>query len=312
MKKNSAMKKLVAAILMLAVSAASLLGSTYAWFTMNKEVSVTNMQVKAVAEDGLLINEVATASDTNWDSEATAAQTAGTAVLLHPSSTADGSTWYHAASKKSYTAASASQGQANTDLVNGYSTLSNLVAITSMSVATATPGSQAARSTMGTAANADAGYYVHYTYYLKSAGAAVDLTAQANSLSIQSVTATLPSTQASEGLNPSVRVGIKLNSNFYIYAPVTGYTGTYYVNASSTATQPIAGTTVTATDLNTLPAANQPGAPVEVYIWYEGEDAGCKSDNARATALDNIQVAITFSLTTDDLPNPQPGGNGDG
>ena len=309
MKKNSAMKKLVAAILMLAVSAASLLGSTYAWFTMNKEVSVTNMQVKAVAEDGLLVNEVQAADSTTWDNEATAAQTAATAVLLHPSSTTNGTTWYHAASKKSNTAAAASAANtASTDLVNGYTTLSGLTAITAMSVATATPGTEAARETMGTAATADAGYYVHYTYYLKSSGATVDLTDAANSLSIKSVTATLPGTQASEGLNPSVRVGIKLNSTFYIYAPVSGYTSSYFVAAGATATTPIAGATATSTDLATLPAANQPGAPVHVYIWYEGEDAGCKSDNARATALDNIQVAITFSLTTDDLPDPQQGG----
>lgn len=305
-KKNSAKKRLLAAVAMLALSSASLFGSTYAWFTMNKEVSVTNMQVKAVAEDGLLINEIATASDNHWDSEATAAQVANTAVLLHPSSTANGSTWYHAASKKSYDAAAASQNTVNTDLVGGaYTTLSGLTAITNMSVATPTAGSEAFRETMGTAADAEAGYYVHYTYYLKSAGAEVDLSDAANSLSIKSVTATA-GTSNSTALNSSLRVGIKLNSQFYIYAPVTGYTTSYYVAAGNTATAPIAGTTATATDLATLPAANAAGggAPVQVYIWYEGEDAACKSDNATATALDNIQVSITFSLTTDDLPDP--------
>lgn len=62
MKKNSAMKKLVAAILMLAVSAASLLGSTYAWFSMSKDVTVTGMEVTAKS-DGIFL-EVSGTQDT--------------------------------------------------------------------------------------------------------------------------------------------------------------------------------------------------------------------------------------------------------
>ena len=303
MKKTNAKKKLLPAIGMLAISAAMLSSATFAWFTMNKDVSVTSMQVKAVAEDGLLVNEVATASDTNWDDEATAAQNAASAVLLHPASTADGTTWYHAESTKANTAAAATAGTKSTDLVDDYTTLTGLTAITNMS-ASASAGTNAFRETMGLSSTADAGYYVHYTYYLKSSsGSTVTLDGSTKYLNIKKVEATLPETQASEALNPSLRVGIKLNSEFYIYAPVNGYTTKYYVNAATedNATQPIAGNTVTKTDLATLPANGSNGTPVEVYIWYEGEDAGCKSDNARATALDNIQVDITFSLVTPDL-----------
>ena len=306
MMKMKLNKKIAGASAMLLLSTTMLGTSTFAWFTMNKDVKVTNMQVKAVAEDGLLINEVQDTSDANWDSEATTNQTAGMS-LLHPSSTLNGTTWYHAASKKSNTAASATSGTKSADLLGDYSTLTGLTNISSMSNTTAAGGSTAAYETVGTAADADAGYYVHYRYYLKSAGAAVTLGGTTgNKLSIKKVEATLPQTQASSGLNPSVRVGIKLNSAFYIYAPVSGYTTSYYVNAGTTETRPIAGTTITETDLETLPAANAGatgGAPVDVYIWYEGEDAGCKSDNAQATALDNIQIDITFSLTTDDLPD---------
>jgi hypothetical protein len=301
--KFTARKRIMASASMLVVSAIMLSSATYAWFTMNKEVSVTNMQVKAVAEDGLLVNEVATADDTNWDNEATANQTAASAVLLHPSSTTDATTWYHGASKKSNSEAGATSNTVSPDLIGGaYTTLSGLTPITAMSVATATAGSQAVRSTMGTSATADAGYYVHYTYYLKSSGAEVDLTDNANSLSIESVTATLPDTQASGDLNPSIRVGIQLEDEFYIYAPVDGFTDTYYVAAGTTATTAVAGDTVTATDLSTLPAAGANGTPVEVYIWYEGEDEACKSDNAQAEELDNIKIDIVFSLTTADLP----------
>jgi hypothetical protein len=54
-RKNSAMKKLVPAAGMLALSASMLATSTYAWFTMNKEVSVTGMTLQTKVGSNLLI-----------------------------------------------------------------------------------------------------------------------------------------------------------------------------------------------------------------------------------------------------------------
>ena len=302
---NSPMKRIAASATMLAVSAAMLGTSTYAWFTMNKEVEVTNMRVKAVAEEGLLINEVADYSSATWDNVATAAQdSASAAYMLYPASTANGTNWYHAASKKSNTAAGAAQGQESNDLIKaagastGYETLTGLTAISAMTDANAVGGTKAARTTYGRAATSPAGYYVQYTYYLKaSSGTAIGLGTQADDMNvaIKSVSATVDGT-ASTALDASLRVGIKMNSAFYIYAPVSGYTETYYVNASSTPTNAIAGTTKTYTDLDSIPAAGSDGTAVQVYLWYEGEDANCKSDNATAATLDNIDVDITFSL----------------
>lgn len=303
-EKRTDKRKLVAALGMLCLSGAMLVGTTYAWFTMNKTVSVEGMKVQAVAEEGLLVNEVATANDTNWDSLATANQTTDKS-LLYPASTANGTAWYHAASSKSNDAAAASGTTKSANLIGDYATLTSLTAITGMSNATATGGSKAAFSTMGTSASAEAGYYVHYTYYLKaSSGTAISLgTSSGNqNVNIKGVTATINtgSGSGSANLDKSLRVGIFMKSggNFYIYAPVAGYTTSYNVAASATATTPIAGTTATATDLASLPAVGQNGTPVEVYIWYEGEDANCKSDNALATTLDNIDVKIDFELTT--------------
>lgn len=57
MKKNSTKMKLLSAAGMLAMSAAMLATSTYAWFTMNTEVSVTGMQLTAKSNSAaLLIN----------------------------------------------------------------------------------------------------------------------------------------------------------------------------------------------------------------------------------------------------------------
>ena len=54
-KNNSAMRKLIPATSMLLVSAMMLASSTYAWFTMNKEVQVTGMEVKTKVGSNLLI-----------------------------------------------------------------------------------------------------------------------------------------------------------------------------------------------------------------------------------------------------------------
>ncbi len=53
--RSSAKKKLIPATCMLLVSATMLASSTYAWFTMNKEVTLTGMEVKATVGDSLLI-----------------------------------------------------------------------------------------------------------------------------------------------------------------------------------------------------------------------------------------------------------------
>lgn len=56
-RKNSTMKKLIPAAGMLALSASMLATSTYAWFTMNKEVEVTGLTMKTKVSSNLLISE---------------------------------------------------------------------------------------------------------------------------------------------------------------------------------------------------------------------------------------------------------------
>ncbi len=308
-------KRLIPALAMLLVSAILLGTSTFAWFSMNTQVTAANMQVRAVAEQGLLINEVATATDPNWDNLADANQV-GTSVAplsqLYPASTADGSTWYHAASTKSASAASATQNAESADIVKatgattGYETLPALNAITNQSIG-ATAGSQAKFDTMGKLATDTAGYYVHYEYYLKSSSSEIDLTQTgtgAKKITIKEVKALATANNSGTGasgstnLNKAVRVGIKVNSAFYVYAPLADTLSTYYVGPSHSSVTPIGTAVETTTDLETLPASSAAGAKVDVYIWYEGEDANCMTDNATAAILDNIKVDITFALKT--------------
>jgi len=85
------MKKLIPAIGMLAVSGMMLASSTYAWFTMNKTVTVTGMQLKTSVGGNLLI------CDSNVEAEYTTALTQSVKGILEPVSTInakDGSFWY--------------------------------------------------------------------------------------------------------------------------------------------------------------------------------------------------------------------------
>jgi hypothetical protein len=330
-KKNSAMKKLLPAFGMLMVSASMLATSTYAWFTMNKEVSVTNMQVKAKAEGGLLINEVASADDTNWDDEATANKLTGTA--LYPTSTTDGTNWFHANSKKSNDEAGATA--LNTKSENLSSTGYEQLTLTNAST-DATAGSQAQnfiyyKNNDGTdgydGTGTDAAYYVMYKYYLRvsnDSGLTLARTAGAQNVAIKEVTATIneqndgsAGTANSADLNKALRVGIKMGGKMYIYAPVygTGQTSAAYfactsvTNTAATETTPASQTITNAevlpfatnaktyTALTSLPGTTGNGTEVDIYLWYEGEDDNCQSDKI-TTSLDNIMVDVTFSLET--------------
>ena len=70
-KKSSAMKKLVPATGMLLVSAIMLTTSTYAWFTMSREVEVQNIQMTATVPDDMQISigKIGSAADTASTSE---------------------------------------------------------------------------------------------------------------------------------------------------------------------------------------------------------------------------------------------------
>lgn len=106
-KKNSASKKLFSAVAMLTCSAVMLSTATYAWFTMNKEVAVTGMQVNTTVGSNLLISHDTTA-DTTANAETTFYTSDITAVsaLLEPVSTVDGKSFF-------YTSTSNVQGNGN-------------------------------------------------------------------------------------------------------------------------------------------------------------------------------------------------------
>lgn len=300
-KKNKNTRKLLGAVGMLTVSAAMLVSSTFAWFTLNKEVKATNMQVKAKADQGLLINEVADHTNGNWDDEAITSQTEG--ILLHATSTADTKTWYVAYSKKSNTAAAATQGNQSTDLTSdGYKTLGTAPFVTATETVAAVAGTNAQQDITyvdkdgsNSYVNGE-GYYVKYTYYLKSSGDAITCSTAANaqSLNIKDVTVTgNEGATTSQNLDKALRVAIVAGGKAYIYAPLYNTAQTCYVSASSTATTTLVGTQPTA--LTNIPSVTTDGTPVYVYLYFEGEDPNLRTENASA-ALDNLTVSFKFAL----------------
>lgn len=308
--------KLIPALCLLLVSAILMGTSTFAWFSMNTRVTATNMQVQAIADQGILINEVADATDTNWDNSVNTAT--ATTIKLHATSTANTSTWYVAYSKSQDDSAAASSGTPSNNLtIDGYKVLGTDI-MTATETVNAVAGSTAQRDILYVDKDNDStydeneGYYVKYTYYIKSSADAITLTptTTGQSFNIKSVTATTL-TSNSVNLDKALRVAIVVANKAYIYAPVYDYANSetaadYYVNASTTATTPLDNTVSYATALTSIPATTDNGTPLYVYMYFEGEDTNLKTSNVVAT-LDNVKIDIEFELTTNTTTPAQVG-----
>lgn len=342
-KKGNPAKKLIPAAGSLMVSAVMLATSTYAWFTMNKEVKVTGMEVKAHAEEGLLINEVKAYNSETWDAQATAGTNT---VELRPASTSDLTNWWHANSKQSHEEAGIGElGQTVDDGSGNYYTnvsASNTPTISDKTLvfdeASTTETDYATGNTkaethvyykdasFGTNSAYDEGegFYVKYIYYLKSSGTedltVTDLQARVKAYKKEGDTGN------TDNLMKSLRVGIEVpasNANnaaragFGIFAPVPGADDTYSVTDNTTASASTSVNAVDATTLGTptayttlnitttgessttssitIPDVNDNGIPVYVYVWFEGEDNACTSDNLQ-TIISTYDIDIDFSV----------------
>ena len=328
-------RQLAAAIAMTLVSTVALGSSTYAWFTMNKEVSVTGMEVKAHSEEGLLINEIALATSNAWDNEATA-NTTPTLIALRPASTQNFTKWWHANSKVSADEAGIDGAQANTVLIDtdvyymevtgGATGIADKVFVADANAATAGENGKATGNSMaethvyykdasfGTNSQYDdgEGFYVKYTYYLKSSGEEAltinnfQAKVTATKKALTSAESAQADTTESAELNKALRVGVEYQGQKMIFAPVSGADASYQVttNAAGTAGDVVNYTTSTdyvqinkigsndATPV-TVPSVTTDGAPVNVYLWFEGEDTHCNSDNIKAI-LNTFDIDISF------------------
>ena len=276
MKKRS--KIMAAAIALLGFSTAASITGTVAWFTASNVVTASGMYVMADKEEGIVM------ANENFDSWATAVTAAHDGKInseqakFIPTSTVNSSTWAHA---------SASVQNDKTAVESSY-------AMISPAVVGSTGVYQA--SINGNNKN----IYLLNTFYVKSASTEIvggDLYAKVTAEATHE-----------DNLNKTLRVLVKHESNTQIFAPIDGATLSYDVCTA------VSGETVTKTaavakynevvklsETVTIPA-NNPSAPnittfpVNVYAYFEGEDAACYSDNITTTLAD-LQITVKLGTT---------------
>ena len=287
---------------------------------MNKEVSVTGMEVKAHAEEGLLINEVAAYDSDYWDEQATGNTTA-TMISLRPASTHDLATFWHANSTKSYDEAGIGDDSGNTALISEGVYYKNVTAEATgisdkvfVGAVDADPAGENGNATGNSKAETHVyydqatfgdsaktvyddgeGYYVKYTYYLKSSSTTA-LSVKNLQVAVKATKKTTNPAGNSDNLDAALRVGVEYGGRTKIFAPITGADASYSVTnnaagSASTAVSAVTGTTGSFTAYTTMneatdgtknltvPAVTSNGTALNVYVWFEGEDDACMSDN---------------------------------
>lgn len=293
------MKKLIPALAMLLVSAILLGTSTYAWFSMNTQVTATGMQVKAIAEDGLLIkNELDTDTPASWKVSTNA--TYGSLVDLAPTSTADVATWYH---NKSDDQNDAKAGQ----LAATYETLSSDTKWKRDTGSGKTGVYYIDGDSDGTKDDNEKAYVLLNKFFIKSSGDAITLGTGNTYQDLYINKINVGATSASAALDASLRIAVKVGTKLYIYAPVTGATTSYKAGGSDSgtavtaATVPATGIVNNVTETASIPAVTETTdtnwVEADVYVYFEGEDAGLKSANL-VTTLDTLTVEVIFGITT--------------
>lgn len=282
MNSKAIRKQLLAAVAMVLVAAVALGSSTYAWFAQATQVTASGMSVKAQSEGGLIISNE---SKTDWKTSSTASHNQVAALV--PTSTKDCQNWYHNKSED-YNDAAASQDAGT------YQTLTTTLGETGGVANTGGIGFVDANSDKAKQ-DTENGYYLVNKFYIKSSADQMTGT----KLYINKVAVAGATTSAE--LDKSLRVSIVIGSETFIYAPYDGATLEYYVKGDSEKTTAISARNQfvnTETAITTIPA-NSTSNPIEaaVYLYFEGEDANCKSANITST-LDQLQLTLIFGTTT--------------
>ena len=270
-------KKRMLALLagMLGLVGATTVTSGLAWFTASSTVQVSGMTMQAAAEQGIVISNE---GKNVWKTSATASHT-GVDLTFVPTSTNNTSAWYHAYAD---------------DMNNGQS---------GVEYSTITPVDNIADPAMGTASDGAYGFnengtwkrvYLLNSFYIQSSSTSA---ISAQDIYLKNLTAATPAQQLSRAL----RVLVKQGSNVSIFAPVANATLNYDVHGD-TDTTAIAGSATTDVTTNVLvantsiPAYTSDGANAlqfDVYCYFEGEDAACKSANIEAT-FETINISFVL------------------
>lgn len=261
MNSKAIKRQLLAAIAMVLVAAIALGSSTYAWFVQSNKVTAEGMKVQAQAEGGL---EISNADKQTWASTAAAKITDTT--KLYPTSTKDTTTWYHA---------QAENASAKTAANSSYKELSL---------------DPTGKGNGGDEFQDKQFYLVNEFYIRATAGTS------AKDLVIDNVKVTVDG-NTTTNLDKSLRIAVKAGSNTYVYAPSTDNL-TYNVwNGTSLGTQVVANKGDAPVTTGVSKIDSDGSTKVQIYVWYEGEDAQHFSNNL-ASVVDKLSVTVEFSATT--------------
>lgn len=277
MNSKAIKKQLLAAVAMVLVAAVALGSSTYAWFVASGTITAEGMKVQAKAEGGLAIRWAGETSEL-WATSASAKME--TAQKLLPSSTADLAKWTYAKAQD------ASKSDADTKT---YTNVTNIIY-----------GGESGAFKAND-------YVVMQPFEVRSTSE----TKLAKGLYVSGVT--VNRTQMKD-MDPALRVGVRMVSASgdvtakYIYAPIEGHSDSYSWkdasngnNATDVALEPIGdgtnGKSQLASSTTPIPFDKGQAVKVQVFIWYEGEDATLFSNNYAANDL-NVTVAFTSNELT--------------
>ena len=268
-------KQLAAAIAMVCVDAIALGSSTYAWFAQNTNVTAEGMSVQAQAEDGILISN---SDRKNWSSTATATSAS---AKLFPTSTRDVTTWYHNKSQQADDAEASQKADTYEKL--------------SLENSKGTYGVGYVDTNNDDEYNeGEASYYLLNEFTIKSSAGDLSKTP----LYINSVT--VKDNNSNNKLDAALRIAIKVagDENTYIYAPVTEATATYKVGGADKSDLTVKTNDKNIqTTVNAIPSSDT-GVKVQVYAYFEGEDANCKSTNISGITPDELSVSVVFGTAT--------------
>lgn len=335
-KKTSAKRKLLPAVGMLAISATMLATSTYAWFTMSREVKVGGMEVRTKVAGNLLI------SDTNIDDSyygTTLVQSRK--ALLEPVSTStgiDGSFWYTVDAKADGSKLHANTGDnvykqynesATTAVANTVAGKTNYDPLFNRTYGqgSTTEGSEgtftAANITLDDTSNPirlGAAYgYLDYTFYLKATGddtnTQINLTRcnlSYNDLAIPDGTtvgvdidkawrvAIFATTTAAETTNANP-IAVGNRKGFLSLDGANYFTGQGAVTAAAgTYADMSSVVNADAVQIGTVSAGTTAYYKVTVRLWLEGQDTTCNSTTYAALDDDSWKLDLAFELTSED------------
>ena len=280
MKKT---KVIIPALAVMLLSTAASVSGTVAWFSMNNFVTASGMNIQAKAENGIVISNEA---KSEWKESAIASHTA--AIDVYPTSTANAGEWAHSASNNADSATS-----------NGSYSVLDLNEDMGTNGVGGTGRGYVDEDDDDAYDAGEATYYLKNSFFIKSSAEEIEKT-----IYITNVYASVTGTSYSGELNKSLRVLVKSGTTAKVFAPVSGatlsynYKGATAVTAiSSAATEghvPAASQSFLGN--HTIPAYGDTPTQIDIYVYFEGEDANCKSTNLDVTSLDTLNVSVKFGL----------------